>query len=293
MKPGSDEAAAAEFLKTIPCVPQDAFDNQFIEARVDKDGLFNYIGKGESVTKARLLRTVSAAADVYSESVGGSWLVIYIAAHGGLDGAGRPYILPSDATENPQSWILYDDVMKPILTVAASEPKYDHPKQVLVIFDSCQRLQESTSTPSEHWPSIDTLPSNVTIVQSTSPGQYAWHVPAIKRETGKVEVTHESRRGFPYRPPRAPRGEFDRTFSSYMSAFPYASRVALQALAQKKAALGQYDNHAIALNEWLDQTQVEMRKLLGDTLTTESQSLSVSNVHGNSFLFWPVPNDGH
>jgi WD40 repeat protein len=199
-----------------------------------------YVGSGDPVTRTRIFESLSGsiakakrALKLHHRVI----LVVYVAAHGWIGPDGKQYLLPSDAdADDPKTWISYGEFLQPIREFLAAEnnasPSGDESannmsKLALVVFDTCQvaRLNESGS-----FPVPDLSQRNLWVIQSTSPGRYAWHWTATQASKENITVDKETRWGFPP-PPKAQRGLISTSLSTRMSLLPVASQKALTALA--------------------------------------------------------------
>lgn len=234
------------------------------------DPSFLRLGSGEPVTRERIFSRISAAvqkAEQTAREQEQTLLVVYVAAHGWIGPDGRQYLLPSDADEsNPSTWIAYEDFLHPIkdflTTPSATGRVLDPKKGAIVIFDTCQIFHGSSQKTSV----VSTVddPINLTVIESTSPGQYAWHwtgnlnsteLTTTSKSTSKFGLTHNSG-------PKQANTKSD--YTARMSMFPYASQWALNSLIQDRGTHAQADERRISLGQWIANTQEAVRLLQND-----------------------------
>ena len=189
---------------------------------------------------------------------GSVMLILYVAAHGWIGADGKPVVLPGDAVESDStSWIPYqwfvDQVDKFVGT--------DGTRRAVIIFDTCQRLVAGERVGALGPQSASPY---VTIVESASPGQYAWHWRVESQFSSDRTVTSESRFGFPYLPPKAPRGKSEATLSTTMSVFPLTSTCVLSAVADELRAKGTdpFRPRGMSVGEWLELIAREAQDIL-------------------------------
>jgi WD40 repeat protein len=234
------------------------------------DPSFLRLGSGEPVTRGKIFAALSAAiqkAEQTARLQEQALLVVYVAAHGWIGPDGRQYLLPSDAdASNPSTWIAYEDFLHPIKDFLTSDSPtgrvLDPKKGAIVIFDTCQIFLGS----SQKTPVMSTAddPINLTVIESTSPGQYAWHwtgnlksteLTTTVKSTSKFGLTHNSG-------PQQANTKSD--YSARMSIFPYASQWALNALIQDRGTKFTADERRISLAQWIANTQEAVRLLQND-----------------------------
>lgn len=172
-------------------------------------------------------------------------LVIYISAHGKLDRTGRPVILPADAIDaKPETWVPYqwfvDEVERFVEASSA--------RNAILIFDACQKgtgHSDVVLPPS-------TRSQRVTIVQSTSPGQYAWHWIANRTVKTLGKEWSAGRGPLLFLTRRESDIDTRETISTTMSLFPFASTCALSVVDR-----GTMDRPpmAVTLSNWLTLTK--------------------------------------
>lgn len=229
------------------------------------------LGRGEPVTRARIfsaLKTAIQKAEQTAHSSGeATILVVYVAAHGWIGPDGRKYLLPSDAdASNPGTWIAYDDLLGPVETYLTSPStgggRVFNPKRgATVIFDTCQtRLESAQKTPVVT--SAENL-DNLTVIESTSPGEYAWQwtgnftayeSTTSNKTTKQFGFTHSER-------PKDTQTKSD--YLTRMSMFPYASQWALNVLIKDKGTKTVDHDRVITLGEWMSYTQLGLQRLQG------------------------------
>lgn len=235
------------------------------------DPNFLQMGRGEPVTRKRIFDALSSSIEKAEHTAGEqetAMLVVYIAAHGWIGWDGRQYLLSSDAdASNPSTWIAYEDFLKPIRDFLASPTHaggrdYDPHKGAIVIFDTCQiLLGSSRKTPAV---SSEESPINLTVIESTSPGQYAWHWTGNLNSTeSTTSVKSTSRFGLTHHSgPKQVKTKSE--YYARMSMFPYASQWALNALIKDKEPNAVPDERKISLKEWVNRTQKAVRALQSD-----------------------------
>jgi hypothetical protein len=192
------------------------------------DGKWTYLGDGKLVTRAKLNQDISAAitmAERVYQANGSVLLVLYVAAHGVRSSSGEYFLQPADARiDDPSTWMSLSELLQPVRRWIEEDLAAQGNKQVLVITDTCQRDTELSSSSSV--PQAKALPHWLVVVQSASPGQYAWHFPssAQSRETVRSDKTH-----FGIVPGISDEksGTFVREFRSRMSLFPLALQCGL------------------------------------------------------------------
>ncbi len=175
------------------------------------------------VDKNRMLAAIHDAINEARKSFlenGRVLLIIYISAHGQIWHDGQPYILPSDAVaKDPTTWLAYRDIIattRKFLEEGGKQPN----KHAIVFLDTCQTNVSETSSLR---PARFRIPQGMTLVQSASPGQYAWHWTSATKEQGTINK-EEKRWGFPKRPPeKLADGPFEKSTVGRMSVLPLAS----------------------------------------------------------------------
>lgn len=206
-------------------------------------------GTGELIRRGRIEAALAegiAAAEKTHEKQGRVMLVIYVAAHGWLGPDGQPYFLAADAVaDDPATWISYRSALESVEAFLARNAPGTMTRTALVIFDTCQISRGGMELPPAELP---TAPGLV-LVQSTSPGQYAWHWTATEVRTEHVDVVKETRIGIGL-PPKVPRGDFTQELSSTMSVLPLANQCSLaEATRTHKEEAGSADRE-IGTREW-------------------------------------------
>jgi hypothetical protein len=261
---------------------------------------FLRLGRGEPVTRQRIFSALSDAIERAERTAGlqqSALLVVYVAAHGWIATDGRQYFLPSDAdASNPGTWIAFDDFLSPIEAFLAAPSTGGHSDEpdraAIVIFDTCQtRLGSAQSTPAVH--SADE-PTNLFVIEATSPGQYAWHwtgnlnsteLTTTNKSTTRLGMTHNNR-------PKSTDTKSD--YASRMSMFPYASQWALNALIKDKRPQAKADDRIISLSEWIATTQEAIKSLQKDlpevAETGQAQTIRVHNPKMDASMFYVEKN---
>ncbi|HME44996.1 MAG TPA: hypothetical protein VKF36_18025 [Syntrophorhabdales bacterium] len=203
------------------------------------------------VSKARILSNIANAINEAQDSFewnGRVLLIIYISAHGRLGNDGQPYILPYDAVaEDPKTWIAYRDIIEKVRSFLQKAGRQEMNKHAVVVLDTCQ-----TQSPNKHLlQAIDLpVPPGMTLVQSASPGQYAWHWQGQFIEGEYVEMEKEGL-GMPAPPSQK---HLQRTPSAFMSVLPLSStcamNTALSVANTQKVPIGMVIN----TYQWFDRT---------------------------------------
>ena len=212
---------------------------------------------------------------------GSVMLILYISAHGWIGADGQPVVLPGDADKSkPNSWIPYQQIIRKVEDFVGN----DGTKHALLILDTCQNAvvdgKVPVFRPQSHSP-------YVTVVQSTSPGQYAWHW--IKESSfSRSELTTEHRLwGIPNPFLSTKPTRFEDNLVTSLSIFPLASTCALHAVSYALRNMGPQLEKPITLNvnEWLNVT-VEIADSLLSTIpdlkqSGRSQEITHSEAPGN------------
>jgi WD40 repeat protein len=179
------------------------------------------------VTKARIKESIEKtlkSASRTQERYGRVLVVLYISAHGWLGQDGRPYLLPADAMgRDPATWIAYEDILSTLDRFINKDGVPSPHRRAIVVFDTCQIQAVKTNRQTFTYPEA---PEGVTVIFSTSPGQYAWHWSSLIKISKDIKVMEETRWGIPP-PPKADRGKFEEEYSMNMSVVPVASACAL------------------------------------------------------------------
>jgi hypothetical protein len=272
LRPDSEEAGAVEILRSIGGVDVTPYKKG--TTPLDSEGRWPALGLGFPVTRQRIVNAISETIAKFREHPG-SALVIYIAAHGKMSADGRPYLLAADSKANdPATWLFYDDLLVPIYG-AAREMNTDVIRStVLIVIDACQI---GGSPAADRLTALDP-PEGVTLILSTSPGQYAWHWTATRTVVGEVKVTSDQRFGFPFPPPRAEGGPIHRVQQTTMSLFPIAARRALRVAQDQFDAIPLADRlqvQVVAYPDWLKWTNAVMQSYLAD-LAAENPDTAIA-----------------
>ncbi len=179
---------------------------------------------GNIVTKKDIQKAISQAVSDAQQILydkGEVLLLFYFSAHGWLGAEGSPFLLPGDAdADDPNTWLAYQDIINSIEILFKNNPNYSANVRAIIIFDTCQILAAKNFSVMD---SEIHIPLGVTIMQSTSPGQYAWHWTAETKMEYHKEVISETRWGFPP-PPKMKRGVIQRRIATNMSVMPLANK---------------------------------------------------------------------
>ena len=251
--------------------PNDWFDTVSladVPKRVQEEGLpdpagllrqqtLGYSFSGDAVNRRQVMEALDSAiamAEKKRVQQGQVLLVVYVSAHGWLDADGEPNLLPSDAAaDQPASWIRYREITDRLQSfLARNEGAAD--RRVIAFFDTCQ-VPHVRNAPGLALPPP---PAGMTLVTSTSPGQYAWHWTGATDISYSQQVVSETRIGFGL-PPPAKSGNFERHFRQTMSVVPMAHRCSLKELAPTLQA-GQVVTEA----QWLTALQAKAPEFLRD-----------------------------
>jgi len=230
------------------------------------DPRFLQLGRGEPVTRQRIFSALTAAIERAEQTAAlqqNAVLVVYVAAHGWIGTDGRQYFLPADAnSSNAGTWIAFDDFLSPIkafLTVPSRDRSDGPDRAAVVIFDTCQtRLGSSQTTPTV---SSTDEPINLFVIETTSPGQYAWHWTGNLESTEFTSTDSWTRRFGVTHKDRPKHTESKSDYSFRMSMFPYASHWALNSLIKHRSQFATPDKRKIPLSEWIVNTQDAMTAL--------------------------------
>jgi hypothetical protein len=262
--PNSD--LAVKYLERIDGIPELMSYFRPVNS-TEKDSVY-YVGSGKSVTRQRILDSLSQAIEKARrvlEIQRRVVFVVYVSAHGWLGPDGRPYLLPADAdADDPKTWISYEEFLQPIYAFLAQENKIgpffdpvrgDLSRVGIVIFDTCQfpRSGELDKVPAT--PDLSRL--GLVVVQATSPGRYAWHWTESLTSKGNITVEKETRWGFPP-PPKAKRGPLATSLSMNMSVLPVASQMVLN----EKTSPPETEDRMISVSEWVGGTAQGVEVLL-------------------------------
>lgn len=205
------------------------------------------VGGGGPVNRQRILASLDeqiAAAEALLARDGRVFLVVYIVAHGELTPDGRAWILPADAAAgDATTWIDYDRIADPVrrFLERARASKGADAARALLIFDACQRGGGGANpkTPLAAAPGL-------VIVESASPGQYAWHwIPEYRRREvllGKSESGKVSREKTP---------DTVNEFRTRISILPIASQFVLSKLIEVTGAAND-GNDEITVGDWIE-----------------------------------------
>lgn len=217
-------------------------------------------GLGVPVTKQMIERGLRESIDRFDRKREfwpdeSAFLVIYVAAHGGIGNDGKKYILPADAKPGRHdTWISYEDFLEPVNTYIrnAVQNQNDRPSPTaLVVLDTCQNPIEGQV---DHIVPTPSSPAGVYVVESTSPGQYAFHWTHTRAdfefERSKVE---ESGFSFSFPPDLTPDNNFEipdsvkQSFQSRMSVFSLAANCSARRLQDENTSL----SFNLTLSKWL------------------------------------------
>jgi hypothetical protein len=234
-------ASTIHMLKKIDAIKMQIRGVEYGTDEPIEPGPQPYLGDGEPVTRSRIMSALHDTIENAQFLPVDTNLIflLYISAHGWIGPDGKPYLLPADADyDDPNTWIAYEDLVNPIADLLL-DLEFEHPTLLdaekaspiaILVLDTCQTPRpDAPPLPKD----LDLQgPPGIFLVQTTSPGQYAWHWSNATRVVGETTAHREVRFGFPKFPPRAKRGPIDEEFSSTMSAFPLASLCALSEFSQ-------------------------------------------------------------
>lgn len=208
-------------------------------------------GTGEHITRKRVLSAVAHAVETARTMLQERHtvaLVIYISAHGlvGLDRAA--YLLPADAdAKDPGTWVSYSQVLEPVRQFLSDlGPGERKNAAAVVIFDTCQFYNESTPPSEIHPPDPQ---HGLVIVESASPGQYAWHWILASSVTKQPSQTIRGRPK-PDRSGGDSRGSNETDFQAGISVLPISSQFAFNQLIEKKEKASEAEAE-IMMSEWV------------------------------------------
>ena len=175
----------------------------------NRDGTFPYFGDNRLVSRQLIVDEVERALRDMSVVAPGQvgTALFYFSAHGTLGPGGALYLIPADAQEQvPSTWLKVDDLLAPIYAFAAESGNADLMRRIVVILDVCQQGDAGGASP------LAPPPRGVAIIQSASPGQYAWHFASKARVVETVT------------PQSGPQSIQDVDLSSTMSFLPISLR---------------------------------------------------------------------
>lgn len=232
-----------------------------------RSGPWEYMRNARRTTRQGLIEELDRTlerAEAVAQSEGNVVFILYISAHGKLGADGQAYIVPSDAIEGDLgTWIDQRLVLDRMASFLYRSRLDGRQRKAVVVFDIC-RVPQENAAPRLSASVARLLPINAFVVESTSPGSYAWHWTMNADTQKKVEVLSESRFGLPFPPPRAKSGVIDERFASNMSIAPLASNCAIseyfepQSKAPAASATGRGDAepaYTMLVSDWLRETQ--------------------------------------
>jgi caspase domain-containing protein len=233
----------------------DLMEEFFPRAKMARDGTWPYLGEGELVSRSRILAALTKGLADYTKAES-SLFVFYISGHGGIADDGRPYIIPADANIKERSTLIFYDEVLTLIYAAKATRADDLDSSMLIIFDACQQLP---ATEVQARPILPP-PMGVTVVQSASPGQAAWHFTTSQRTTGNQEISRDFRIGFPWVPSAARKGPFDKKMDASVGILPMAMSYALMHYVRLYDEMGSHPEMAdmipqILLDHWLEVTE--------------------------------------
>ena len=291
-------------------------DSAYTSTKLNEDGTFNYLGTDKYVTRSRLMASVREHANrlktgevirnptpnsgeffSFTFTQGGASVdmadkaeeklprvaVLYIATHGAIGSDGRDYIAVADSVhDDPSTWVAVDDILQPYFEAARSTSPRN--LQLLLIVDACRTFGDIAAKRTEP---VGPIPTNVTLMQTTSPGRYAFHW--INKKSSRITVESHTT-GLLSSRRTIPEGvQFDVDFGSYMSAFPLAAHIALrEKIADGEEFIRNYVktvppelrqgtiNAGFTIEAWMQRTQEELRKLLQENDPSDIQEFTIS-----------------
>lgn len=185
--------------------------------------IWDIVRGAESTRRQGLLDSVDQALR-RSENValkdGSVVFLFYVSAHGKLGADGHAYIVPSDGRrDSPESWLDQREVLARIAAFLGRSHTDSRDRKAVIVFDICQR----SSAPEPRQVSTGPLRGlwNAYVVESTSPGSYAWHWQVETQTRRTKEVVSNSWMGIPLPTPRP--SSVEERFESNMSVMPLVS----------------------------------------------------------------------
>jgi hypothetical protein len=284
---------AVEYLKQL----NGAFTSMstFRLAGAAEEATTYYVGAGNPVTGKRIYASLTSAlakAERVLTARHRVVLIVYASAHGWIGPDGRSYLLPSDADgDDPKTWIAYEDFLRPISEFLAkkhedrtyvNEIQGDMSKLAIVILDTCQVRRDGNPASVTSAPNLSR--PGLVVIQSTSPGRYAWHWTETVAKEEDIKIVKDSRWGFPP-PPKAKRGRLETTLSTNMSVLPVASQGTLKDLIEEKASRPEGEGRMISASEWLEGTRSLVRHLLTeipDAANPDLKEAAMQEVRGQA-----------
>jgi caspase domain-containing protein len=195
----------------------------------DENVRWSVVRDAEPTTRKNLLDKLVGALDRAEDTAkqkGSVVFIFYISAHGWIGTDGRSYILPSDADYDvPATWIDHQEVLAKVSAFLAHSRMDGLSRKAVVVFDTCRNARGDL--PERLAVGAPRALSSAFVVESTSPGSYAWHWTLQSETREDIEVLSESRWGFPLPPPKAKRGVIEQKLSANMSIAPIASNCAI------------------------------------------------------------------
>ena len=251
-------------------------------------GEWEYVRNSQATTHQRLLDSIEQSlerAEAVAQERGSVVFILYVSAHGRLGADGRAYVMPSDADKDaPQTWLDQQQVLSKAAAFLARSRSDGRSRKAVLVFDICRVPQGEL--PEKLTVGVPRAIPNAFVVESTSPGSYAWHWTMESETHEELNVDSESRLGFPFPPPKTQAGVIDKRFAANMSVAPLASTCAISDFftAQAKAGVATQPAVVAAMNvsDWLRASA----KLL-PSFTRDIAEVRATHAHQEMQLFAP------
>ena len=231
------------------------------ELMSNRDGSFPYFGDNRLISRQKIEDEVRRALQDMAAGAGGDDVrtaLFYFSAHGTLGSDGALYLIPADATaRDPSTWLKVDDLLAPIYAFAAEGGNPGMKRRILAIVDICQKGGATAAA------ALAPPPRGVAVIQSSSPGQYAWHF-----RTATTIANHQSTS------PGSPSSE-QVDANSTMSFLPISIRRSFRVLGASLSPLRSgtspdaSQRRNITVGEFFEATKSEMDKLAAADLAVQ------------------------